>query len=486
MKKTSSTSSVISSSDEPEKDTDEKSETNDSSSDYYDYSRINDLRTPKSLDISTTLNPLPPRLSDIPYNCITGVRVKNVLPSDSEESDDEISDEDVEEDFDTHIRKQRLLEMKKKEEEKEEYKLYKVLYYINSEEFMKFFQNQVFPTYLGDKLTFREDDIKNAKTLPGVIFCNHYVDKASSTYYEIMPAVSIKSSHLPAQWIVKIRPEKIDSKMQIYQWPTASMVQEAVQYESLTVPAGYIQKRGENKEKCLEWELEFPHVEKYLGSKMTHAQMKAYLFLVVLFKTYIEPKTEKKGLLIDHLRTLIYLECEKNYRDWPDHRLGHRLLMVLNNLKCYLGLRCLPDYFVPNKNLFANIPGNVLITCQKQIHDIIESPTMHFLTALRNLNYKNPDSFYPYPDYKKLYRILTDRTVISVNIGLQKSIEDEESRTMRRHQYNSHQRWKYEKLKQFRKRKMETVKKGPSVETKRKDSTDSIDLEVSLRVAVSL
>lgn len=368
--------------------------------------------------------------------------------------------------------------MMRKQEEENEHKLYIIIYYINSSEFMKFFQNHVFPNYLGPKLNFKEEDIKKSKTLPGIIFCNSYDGNDLSTNCEIIPAVSVKPNLLPSQWLLKIRPEKVGSDKQIYQWPTANMIQEVVQYESLMVPAGFVPKRGENKENFLEWEMAFPQVEKYLGSKMTHAQMKGYLTLVVLFKTHIEPHTDKKGLLIDHLRTLMYLECEANYRDWPDHRLGDRLLMVLKKLKYYLGLRHLPDYFIADKNLFVNIPGRLLIKCQKQIHDILESPTMYFLAALRNLRYTNQNSFYPYPDYTKLYKILTDRTVLTINVGLQDAMEEEQVRTIRKYQYNAQQKWKYEKLKQSRKKKQATVKKAP-VETKRKRSTDSIDLEVS-------
>lgn len=439
----------------------------------YDYIRITDSRTPKLLFIDNSMNKMA-RLSDMPDSCITAVRLKNKPESDEEnESDREsnISDE-AEELLTEHQLRFRALEEKRKQQEEEEYKLFKTVSYLNSEEFMKHFQSQVFPNYVAEKLKFEEEEIKKATVLPGVIFCSHY-DNGVSTCYEITPAISIKQSQIPGEWV--LRPGPIDKKI----WPGIIVTKEVHRMESLIIPRGFIQKRGQNVESYLEWEFEFPHAEKHLLTKMTHEQVKCYLYLILLHKTFIEPKTQKNGLLVDHLRALIFLECQGNFLNWPVDKLGQRLLKVLNNLRRYLGNKHLPNYFDKSKNLFENIPGKYLRMCQQEVHEIIQSPTMYFLAALRNLKYNNPKKFYPYPDFTELYSILTNKNKIRLQIPL----ENHELRTQRKHKYNykynSDQKWQMQAIRQ-KKKEIDEKKQAEEARAKRKESVDSINLDVSI------
>lgn len=83
----------------------------------------------------------------------------------------------------------------------------------------------------------------------------------------------------------------------------------------------------------LEWEINFPKAERYLEARMSHAQMKCMLLLLTLHKTFIQPVTEQNGLLPEHIRTHMFWECERDYRNWPEHRLGTKILSVIKNLQ---------------------------------------------------------------------------------------------------------------------------------------------------------
>lgn len=83
----------------------------------------------------------------------------------------------------------------------------------------------------------------------------------------------------------------------------------------------------------LEWEINFPKAERYLEARMSHAQMKCMLLLLTLHKTFIAPVTAQNGLLSEHIRTHMYWQCERDYRNWPEHRLGTKLLRVIKDLQ---------------------------------------------------------------------------------------------------------------------------------------------------------
>lgn len=184
------------------------------------------------------------------------------------------------------------------------------------------------------------------------------------------------------------------------------MIKEMQSMDCVLIPTGNWLKKGKNPEVNIEWEIAFPKAERYLEVRMNHAQIKCYLFLLAIHKTFIEPHTQQQGLLAEHLRCHMYWECESNYRDWPEHRLGSKLIKVMTNLKNRLARESLPHYFIKRRNLFENIPGKYLHFAHRVFHEILQFPIFYFLQAVRNLRYTS-GKFYSTLDCRKVYKILT-------------------------------------------------------------------------------
>ncbi|XP_060528409.1 uncharacterized protein LOC132703274 [Cylas formicarius] len=355
----------------------------------YDYTRITELRTPKPLEVEEGAE----RRDTLPETCFSTRKVRKI-------PDEYFDDDNIE----------YLQQLASTD-------LFKEITYINSSGFMKYFQNVLFPGTLGKTLGYDEESLSYARAIPGKIFCDE-LDLGTNviTSCEVVPSVSIQwPQELTFEFIYREdRPTFIDTRTGInYRWPTTDMVKEITSMNCCLVPKGYVKKKGEHQDSSLEWEIHFPKAERYLEARMSHAQMKCYLVLLTLHKTFIAPVTRQQGLLVEHIRTHMFWECEANYRNWPEHRLGTKLLIVIKNLAQRLFQCTLPNFFIKQQNLFDNIPKKYLQFAQKTFLKILESPAPHFIKALRNLRYTS-GKFYSPLDYRELYTDLTAENSITL------------------------------------------------------------------------
>lgn len=434
------------------------------SSDSYDYSTINKLNTPQPLSVADAK--LLRKNHSLPHNCFTTVQVKNLEELQELSSDDE----------------EYYVEQKKKNK----IDLFKDVTYVNSKAFMSYFAHTVFPNGLGTALGFKEQSVKAAKTIPGLIFCDASDDDSDSVMKKlIIPSAMIQwPDALTFEWSMRDdRPTIIDRRTTLrYKWPTDTMIKEIKKLQCVVIPKGCVPKRGENKDSSIEWEVAFPKAEKYIETKMSHAQMRCFLFIIALHKTFIEPKTAHLGLLIEHIRTHMYWECETNYPNWPENRLGKKLLRVLRSLYFKLGRVHMSDYFIREKNVFANIPGKYLRAAQSLIHRVIEQPVMYFLVALRNLRYMS-GKFYPTLDFKELHNILVTDGIKTANPLLYKFIEhDKEPAKRKARNHDPEAEWRKRHQEEIKRKfeMQEKVKKqqAENLEAERRESVDSVDLQV--------
>ncbi|GJQ71592.1 hypothetical protein Trydic_g11295 [Trypoxylus dichotomus] len=353
--------------------------------------------------------------------------------------------------------------------------LYIIRNYYDSTEFMKHFTSHVFPGGLAESLGFDQMAISEASHNARAIYCNIEQDRGCSIKCEIVPAVLNPWPGLNA-WAARDRPIVVDKRnMVAYRWPTPQMVQDMLKCPAVLVPRGFIPKRGQNADYNLEWEVSFPKAEKYMHTRMSHAQMKCYLFMAILHKTFIEPVTQQKGLLFDHIRTLIYWECENNYRDWPENRLGEKMILLLQLLKNAMGKVMLKDYFIESKNIFENIPGCYLFSAQEKIHNICQRPVGHFINALRNLEYSS-GRFYPMLNFDKLYEILSAQESISLVVNHMVLLQHT-NRSNRIVTHNAEQNWMQRKIEQnFEKKRMQSELEQNLQGEEARPSVNSINL----------
>lgn len=406
---------------------------------YDEYSQINEMKTLQPLTQTRSSS----NSSGAPINCLRPIKSKNLHHVD--DTDD----------------------------------LYIIHKYYDSTEFMKHFTNQVFPGELAESLGFDSNAILDASHNSRAIYCNTEQDRGGSIKCEIVPAVLNPWPGLNS-WAARDRPVVMDKRnMIVYRWPTPGMVQDMQKFSAVLVPRGFMPKRGQNPDYNLEWEVSFPKAEKYMHTRMSHAQMKCYLFMAILHKTFIEPTTSQRGLIFDHIRNLIYWKCEENYKDWPENRLGEKMILLLKDLKIAMGRRVLKDYFIESKNIFENIPGCYLVFAQEKIHNICERPIGHFITALRNLTY-TAKKFYPMLNFDKLYEILNAQESIALIVNPAIINAHNISRTSTEpHRYNKEQLWLQRKMQQTREQRYRAqwdVQENLTEEPRA--SVDSIDLKV--------
>lgn len=218
---------------------------------------------------------------------------------------------------------------------------------------------------------------------------------------------------------------------------------------------------------------------------MTHTQLRCLLFLLAIHKTYIEPVTHQNGLLVEHIRCHMYWECERDYRDWPEYRIGHKLRQVMQSLNKKLSKGEMPDYFIKPKNVFENIPKKYLNFAQKIFHDITQSSVMNFIKTLRNLQYPSDrfkdkpskiKDFYSPLDWKNIQEILILRQGLDMVNPRAKELV-----TLRQQKFSDRDtQWEHlYHLKQKQQRlKKKLAEKTAKENENRRDSADSINIEV--------
>ncbi|XP_017768307.1 PREDICTED: uncharacterized protein LOC108556633 isoform X2 [Nicrophorus vespilloides] len=286
--------------------------------------------------------------------------------------------------------------------------LFRYEYNLSSTVLMNHFKHKEFQYSLSEALGFEKDIVDAAMYNNTNVFYNILDEEENELIqWELIPAIEIDwPSDQTSEWYNCRRAMK-DNNHRICQWPRKYMLEKLQDLKAFAIPSGCMFKRSLNERLNFEWELAFPLQEKYLEAKLGHVQLTIYFFFNTLFKTFIEPQTQQKGLLADHFRNLIFSECEKNCYQWPQLRLGKKILILIDILYNHLGKHRMPHYFVREKNLFQNIPAQFLRKAQETLNNIREMPVMHFLLAMRNLQYVN-ESFYPMPNLKRLYEILVE------------------------------------------------------------------------------
>lgn len=361
------------------------------------------------------------------------------------------------------------------------------VHYVSSVGFMEYFQNILFKNFIAEQISISEKEMEKAKAMPGKIF---YKDQ------EIIPAVAIG---FPQQAIsFKYREERPTITRPnvnvVYRWPNDKMVEDIMKMTSVLVPRGCYEKRGNNISVSeVEWEIQFPKAEKYLETHMSNAQLRCYFFMLAIHKTFIEPKSKQHGLLPEHILHHIFWEVESNCVTWPEHRLGTKIISVINNLIEKLSVRKLPDFFIKDRNLFENVRSHYLLLAQNILCRVVEAPLMHFIIALRNLRYTR-ENFYPVLDFKDLYNILVYNSII-LNSGIKKgligsrangnNIASSEKKRERTKNYNNYHEKREEvtlqiieeqRIKILQERQTQKNLKSEQ-ERKKRGSVDSINIE---------
>lgn len=350
----------------------------------YGYATITNETTPRRLEISQLARTFD-STSEIPMRCISIVEVKKM-------QNDDDDDDDSEDPYES-----RYGEFQRE--------LYKKIHYLNSRIFTLNFSD-LFQLKLAHSLGFDSDSLVNALTQGASIYCNINKGKNINSF-EVLPAISLTWPSDALEWILRKRNKITNPRTNfVYQWPTKDMIGKARALGCFAIPLGFMPTRGVNPSQGVQWKLTFPTVERYLETCMAHSHVRCYLFTLILFKKFIEIKNSNIGLNPSHIKNHLFWQMEDNYARWPEDRLGEVLILFLRSFYDHLMKSTLPYYFIPKCNLIKSIPKTILLKQQKRLADILESPVMHLLSALRNIKFVKSE-FYPVLNFKRLYRIIT-------------------------------------------------------------------------------
>lgn len=449
----------------------------------YDYAFITALNTHQPLSAMRSSNTSDKPLSTValPDSCITeiisGQTKYNTYSSDDD--DDTSTSSTNEGSSSTHSNTRSRLDMP-------EYAICDQKQYLNSKAFLAYFIN-MFQETLAEDLNINKDDLINATWKGSVIY---------SSQWEIIPAISGPWPREADEWRYRKRGILENPKTgQKFEWPTKAMVHKVVGFGCHVIPHGFAPKNGINPQRDLEWKIVFPEAERYLESCLTAAQAKVYLITKILFKTFVEPNLNS-GLNMfttEHIRAHLFWQCENNYAAWPEDFLGEALIRFLNTLLQNIKKKSLPDYFLPKRNLFENIPEKILVELHRRIFRITESPVMHLLIALRNTTCIK--DFYPRLKYKRLYSILViANPFLLINPNIQErtqttndeSIEEDDETAVGSIAYYNKQekRHRRRRTKLIRTMEAEKLRKEQGRIPERRDSVESIDTKVIIRIMI--
>lgn len=446
------------------------------SSSEYDYTYITALHTHQPLHMLRQNLTFPLSTFMLPDKCITNVSrfmVNNrkqenfysvgYVSDDDDESESQQQENDEQSDYD-----------------KGNY-YYEDKQYLNSKEFLSHFIN-LFQQKLAIDLGISSETLENATWKGSSVYC---------APWEIIPALSCSWPREANEWIFRQRETREDPlTKQKVQWPTIEMINKITNFGCHVIPMGFTHKTGSNPQRDLEWKIVFPEAERYLESRLSQAQTKVYMITKLLLKTFVEPTFENGVNMFtnEHLKSHLFWQCEHNFVAWPEDRLGETLLKFLNSLLHCIKIHRLPDYFMPKRNLFENIPEKVLVNLHKKIYRIIESPVPYLLIVIRNMRYQR--DYYPKFKYKKLYlRLLKEISKTNVDEVIANDSSNDEGEIKGTISY-------YDKIdKKSKRRKKRCVRfaldehyvaaysrRKEVQKDVRKASTDSIDLKVKVKV----
>lgn len=436
----------------------------------YDYAYITAFNSHKPLSVVVTHSGEPLSTTLVSSDCFTLVTRCDEIESDGYITDEEDADQTLEEsklevddDVESTVKAHSMVGGEEQQ-------------YLNSKAFLNYFIN-IFRTQLASQLGFSDNDLKTATWKAAAVFVPPY---------EIIPAIQCPWPNEAFEWGVRERPtcENPFQTGVTLQWPSQKMISKVIGFGCHIIPLGFAPKKGINPNRQLEWKIVFPQAERYLESCMSSAQIKVYMVMKALLKTFVEPKMENGSSMFtkEHLRAHMFSMCEQNFAAWNDEYLGEAFIRCLSTLIECIKRRNLPDYFLPRRNLLENIPEKVLRNLCTQLYRIYENPVIYLMNGLRNLKFAK--NFYPKLAYKKLYTFLTvDDALQLLNPATFAQImksEENKSEGPRRESAAIGAIADFEKHDRKLKKRKKHVKMAPLPEnlSHRRPSVDSIDVQV--------
>lgn len=147
-------------------------------------------------------------------------------------------------------------------------------------------------------------------------------------------------------------------------WPSSSLINDIIADGCLMVPVPY----DDSPDEETEWRFSFSWAEAKLALSLSDTQRQCYL----LFKCLLQDSLAlPKVLKSYHLKDMLFWVCEDiPTTQWRQDNLATIYLHLVDRLlHCLVGHR-LPQYFIPENNLFDAIPDDFITDIVAKVSDV--------------------------------------------------------------------------------------------------------------------
>lgn len=192
------------------------------------------------------------------------------------------------------------------------------VWYLNSTRFRRYFYN-VFIECLAPLLGL-EEVIRFCRPLffGSVIYCDKVeINQAArcniSESYEIIPCVWTQWPECANEWLERPRNS----------WPNYETIHHIRKSGCYIIPQEFRSK--DDQCNCrTEWQLAFPAAERYLETCMSHSQMRVYIIVLMLHKTFIRAvESTPDRLNVHQIRNQLFWLMEQSLQDWSENKTGN-------------------------------------------------------------------------------------------------------------------------------------------------------------------
>ncbi|XP_070556756.1 cyclic GMP-AMP synthase-like receptor 2 isoform X2 [Ptychodera flava] len=180
-------------------------------------------------------------------------------------------------------------------------------------------------------------------------------------------AVAIPCRQWPSvcrDWITRKRPSG---------WPPRHLIDDIVGIGCRLLP-----RSPKGSVTSLEWRISFGEAERVLADDLTREQKLCYILFKQVSKQFLTQPL-LTGLKSYHLKNIFFWALEEVPRgEWSEDKICERVIDLLHRLNwCLLRHKC-PGYFIPQRNLFAEISGDLLFA----VHQRLQAAILHIPSIL--------------------------------------------------------------------------------------------------------
>ena len=183
-------------------------------------------------------------------------------------------------------------------------------------------------------------------------------------------------------------------------WPSNQLIQRVIADGCHVVPISHCKSRNPD----IDWRYSFSVAERTLAQSLTDSQRQCY----VLLKTIVMHELSRPDVLCSyHLKPLLFWQCEKiPESEWStDIGLAASLLCLLDELMHCVATQYLPNYFIPECNLFDHVHPDFLTDVARKLSHIRHEPLYHVLDFNKRCQFSFTEWYFYQPGHHQRMQI---------------------------------------------------------------------------------